>query len=915
MNTSFMELATIPNREYVMDLADASLKQRDLIGSKAAHLGELSNQKYRVPKGFILTTAVYEFVLESEKLGDRIAKLLDQANFEDAQSLERTSELICEAISEAHLENKIFALISEKYQEMNLDSVAIRSSATAEDLPESSFAGQYETFLNIRGQQQIANGLIKCYQSMWSPRVISYRQRNGIDHLEAKLAILIQETINAKAAGVLFTKDPTSSKSDRVVIESNFGLGESVVSGQAIPDRFVLEEMQQGTAESFRVKETQIGIKSVVVRASSKRGENGIKALDATSDESETPSITNHQAVELAQIGKELESTFGAPQDIEWAIDEENRICILQSRPITTSTKDDEEEILWTRGYSDDYWNDNVTPLFFDLLGDQLTYIVNKELNSIMGYKDMPEELLKLHKAHVYFNLDVLQEKVRNEIPPFIRSEDVLNYFPDGDGPYGKETMREMPFNLLGRLMAEIRVMMFDPRGSLTETAEAYDEWTNDVFIPYCKQFDSKLSTNGKRASLKDLMELADELDREMMTHFRMVRYGIPVHNIGMNLLTKYLLGKFLDSRKAGTYYPLLISGLDHKTNEINKEVNGLADLAVSSPRIQSVITEYPSDSLYNRLQKIEDEVAKDFVVAFDEFLQKFGERGFTREPFYPRWGEAPEYVFDILKSLVRDEQTTSRSHNPKKKRRAAEHEVKKAIIAQRFGLIKWELFSTILGFARRYIKFREDQRFNLDRWITRNRAVFLEVGDRLKEQNVIPESSRIFFFHRKEIRKGVEGGYSDSELTQLKETAEERYREFKTFEDTTPPKFLRGNREYNDAVFSLNESGILTGIPASHGRVSGPVRVLETVNQVPQVRHGEILIVPRTDPGWTPVFSKIAGVVTETGGLLSHGAVVSREFGIPAVTNISRACKLVTTGQMVTIDGYKGEVIIHKGD
>ncbi|MBS3795997.1 MAG: PEP/pyruvate-binding domain-containing protein, partial [Candidatus Thorarchaeota archaeon] len=322
-----MELATIPNREYVMDLADASLKQRDLIGSKAAHLGELSNQEYRVPKGFILTTAAYEFVLESENLGDRIAKLLDQANFDDAESLERTSELICEEISEAHLENKIFALISEKYQEMNLDSVAIRSSATAEDLPESSFAGQYETFLNIRGQQQIASGLIKCYQSMWSPRVISYRQRNGIDHLEAKLAILIQETVNAKAAGVLFTKDPTSSKSDRVVIESNFGLGESVVSGQAIPDRFVLEEMQPGTAESFRVKETQIGIKSVVVRASSKRGESGIKALDASSDESETPSITNHQAVELAQIGKELESIFGAPQDIEWAIDEENQIC------------------------------------------------------------------------------------------------------------------------------------------------------------------------------------------------------------------------------------------------------------------------------------------------------------------------------------------------------------------------------------------------------------------------------------------------------------------------------------------------------------------------------------------------------------------------------------------------------------
>ncbi|MBD3158181.1 MAG: hypothetical protein GF309_05270 [Candidatus Lokiarchaeota archaeon] len=915
MNTSFMELATISNREYVMNLADASLKEKELVGSKAAHLGELSDYEYHVPKGFILTTAVYDFLLESENLGDTIARLLNHTNFDDAESVERYSDSICEAITEAHLENKILALISEKYQEMNLDAVAVRSSATAEDLPESSFAGQYETFLNIKNQEQVAKALVKCYQSMWSPRVISYRQRNGIDHLEVKLAILIQETVDAKAAGVLFTRDPTSTKSDRIVIESNFGLGESVVSGQAIPDRFVLEKEQPSKVESFGVKETQIGIKGVVVKPLSQDGEGGITAVNATSNESETPSITNHQAIELARIGKELESIFGSPQDIEWAIDEDDRICILQSRPITTSTKDDEEEILWTRGYSDDYWNDNVTPLFFDLLGDQLTYIVNKELNSIMGYKDMPDELLKLHKAHVYFNLDVLREKVRNEIPPFIRSEDVLNYFPDGDGPYGKETMREMPFNLLGRLMAEIRVMLYDPRGSLTETAESYDQWTSNVFIPYCREFDSTLKSKAEEATLKDLMHLADELDREMMTHFRMVRYGIPVHNIGMNLLTKYLLGKFLGRRKAGTYYPLLISGLEHKTNEINKEVNKLAEIAVSSPKIREVITEYPSESLYNHLQEKKHDSVKLFMSAFDEFLQEFGERGFTREPFYPRWGEAPEYVFDILKSLVRDQQTTSTSHDPKRRRIVAENKVRREIKAQRFGRIKWELFSTILGFARRYIKFREDQRFNLDRWITRNRAVFLEMGYRMKKQNIIPEASRIFFFHRKEIRKIVYDELSDFELAQLAETIEERFHEFKSYEDTTPPKFLKGNREYNDAVFCISEGGILTGIPASHGRVSGPVRVLETVNQVPQVRQGEILIVPRTDPGWTPVFSKIAGVVTETGGLLSHGAVVSREFGIPAVTNISRACKLVTTGQMVTIDGYKGEVIIHNGD
>lgn len=909
-----MELATIPNAQYIMDLAEASLQHKELIGSKAAHLGEIFDKGYRVPIGFVLTTAAYDFLLDSQGLTDRIQNVLKSADFDSSESIERASNLIREAIADANLEKAILELISEKNQELDVDAVAVRSSATAEDLPESSFAGQYETFLNVRNREQIADALIKCCQSMWSPRVIAYRHRNGINQLEVKLAVIIQEVVDAKAAGVLFTKDPTSGRKDRIVIESNFGLGESVVSGQAIPDRFVLEEKKTGNKDRFRISETQVGIKGIIVKPSSEDMDGGTIALDATSDESESPSITDEQAIELARIGRELEILFDSPQDVEWAIDSQDEIHILQSRPITTTPKDEtDEEILWTRGYSDDYWNDNVTPLFFDLLGDQLTYIVNNELNSIMGYQDMPDELLKLHKAHVYFNLNVLREKVRNEIPPFIRSEDVLNYFPDGDGPYGKETMKEIPFNLPGRIMAEIRVMLFDSRGSLTNTADAYDEWTEKVFIPYCKEFDAKLEAKSENSALRDLMTQADELDKEMMTHFRMVRYGIPVHNIGMNLLTKYLLTKFLDEETAGTYYPLLISGLEHKTNEINKEVNALADKAASDSKVRTVIVEYPSESLYNRLKKMEGDTSKKFMVAFDEFLQEYGERGFTREPFYPRWNEAPEYVFDILKSLVRDGQIASPDHNPKKKRMVAEHEVKKRIKAQSLGTIKWALFSTILGFARRYIKFREDQRFNLDRWITRNRAVFLEIGRRLRERKMIPKATMVFFLRRQEIRRIVAEQMSDSELKCLKDTVEQRFHEFRTYEDTTPPKFLKGNREYNDAVFSLNKSGILSGIPASHGRVSGPVRVLETVNQVPQVRRGEILIVPRTDPGWTPVFSKIAGVVTETGGLLSHGAVVSREFGIPAVTNISRACKLLTTGQMVTIDGYKGQVIIHE--
>lgn len=914
MNNSDMELFLITNENLVLDLTDVNVHHKQLIGSKAAHLGEILNQRHHVPRGYILTTAAYNYLFQAQGLFDKIHDLFHRTNFDNSESIQQTSNQICDAISRADLQGKILKLISKKHHDLDLGAVAVRSSATAEDLPESSFAGQYETFLNVKGMEHIANAVAKCYQSMWSPRVMAYRQRQGINQLEVKLAILIQEIVEAKSAGVLFTKDPTSLKNDRIVIESNFGLGESVVSGQAVSDRFVLEEEQTENGNHLRIRETQVGIKGVVVKPSSENQEGGTVVLNATSDESESPSITDEQALKLGKIGQQLETLFEGPQDIEWAIDSKGTIHVLQSRPITTNLEsEDEDEILWTRGYSDDYWNDNVTPLFFDLLGDQLTYIVNNELNTIMGYQDMPDELLKLHKAHVYFNLDVLREKVRNEIPPFIRSEDVLDYFPSGDGPYGKQTMREMPFNLLGRMMAEIRVMLFDSRGSLTDTADAYDKWTDGVFVPYCERFDAKLEAMAEQCSLNELMNLADELDKEMMTHFRMVRYGIPVHNIGMNLLTKYLLGTFLDSSKAARFYPLLISGLNHKTNEINKRVNDLADEALTSVKVRRLIAEEPSESTYNHLKQMDDDASREFMVEFDRFLEEYGERGFTREPFYPRWGEAPEYVFDILKSLVHDEESPSSSHDPKKKRIIAERRVKKAIKSQTLGTLKWKLFSTILGFARRYIRFREDQRFNLDRWITRNRAVFLEIGKRLDERNIIPDPSKIFFLHRKEIRKIVAGQMGQYEMERLEETVNRRFREFKEYENTTPPKFLKGRREYNDAVFTLNESGILSGTPASHGLVSGTVRVLETVNQVPEVRHGEILIVPRTDPGWTPVFSKIAGVVTETGGVLSHGAVVSREFGIPAVTNVSRACKLVTTGQTVTIDGYKGKVIIHE--
>jgi len=573
-----------------------------------------------------------------------------------------------------------------------------------------------------------------------------------------------------------------------------------------------------------------------------------------------------------------------------------------------------EENIAWTRGYSDDYWNDNVSPLFFELLGDQLTQIVNVELNGIMGYSkpgNKTDNLLLLHKGHAYFNLEVLKRKVEYEIPPMLRNNDILNYFQEGKGKYGKETMKKQPFRLTKRILAEIRIMLYDGNGSITKTASAYEEWSKKKFEPFYEQFDRKMLYASRREGVDGYLKLASELDRLMIGHFRLVRYGIPVHNIGMNLIAQYLLTRFLGKEKATASYPILLSGLKHKTSETNQALFQLAATIQASPQLRSAILSIPSDRIFSRLKSDRSSAAERLTSELETFFREFGIRGFTREPYYPRWNDAPEHVFNILKSMVQEEEPKKKRIDAKGHNQATmtEQEIAESVKATALGWAKWKVFSLVLDFARKYIIFRENQRFNLDHWITMNRKIFLSIGRSFHEQKIISDPLDIFFLRKNEIHGIAKHSVSSTEVERIKQAAKERKKEFLLNENLTPPKFLIGTQESDVPCQSLE--AMLHGIPASQGVHSGPVRVLDRIEDIWQVRTGEILVVPRTDPGWTPVFRMIGGLITETGGLLSHGAVVSREYGIPAVTNIPNACRIFKTGQTVTIDGSKGTVSI----
>jgi phosphohistidine swiveling domain-containing protein len=897
----------ITESKLLVNLSDTDAATLTAAGGKGSNLAFLAKAGFRVPKGFVVTTEAYSEFLRMNELGRIANEQLRDIDIDDADNLVKTATAIREIIERAPLPEEMVSAIEIAYAGLNSVPVAIRSSATAEDLPDASFAGQYDTSLFIEGIDNVLQHIKRCFSSMWTDRAIVYRKQNNIPDEQVQLAVVIQEMVDARSAGVLFTNNPLSGTQDEIIIESNYGLGESVVSGYVVPDRFIVSK---GTSKqkAYSLISREIGTKEVIIERAGNR--QGVQKTKPALEQSQSSSLDDNEVANLAEIGDSVEDLFKSPQDVEWAIDSKGNIYVLQARPITVHADEAggrKDDIFWTRGYADDYWNDSVTPLFYSLLGDQITHIVNVEANAIMGYKNMPKELLKLYKGHVYFNLDVLRTKVVNEMPPFIRSDDVMNYFPEGGGPYGKDTMRELPFALPTRIMAEIRVMLLDGDGSMMKTNSVYETWTNETFDPACKRFDEKYASLRGNGTFQEFQEIADDLDKTMMRHFRMVRYGLPVHTLGMNLITNYLLKRWLGEKAATRLYPILLSGLEHKTSETNARIRKLALSIREDRELTKLILDTPSQNILLKLET-DQSTSRPFLVEFNQFLDDFGDRGFTREPYYPRWRESPEYVFDILKSLAFDH---SRNLEQTEidltcKRGKAEKLVENVIRGQRYGPIKWMLFSTILGMARTYIGFRENQRFNLDRWITRERLAYLEIGRILAEKGILREPIHVFFLYRKELKRIMKSKF-DVDITTVQKLVEERYEDFLRYENLTPPKFLRGNREFDDAIPDSMEG--YKGMPASHGSITGTVRVLSSVEEVPLVRAGEILIVPRTDPGWTPVFSKIGGLVTETGGILSHGAVVSREFGIPAVTNVRNACQIFKTGQRVTVDGNRGIV------
>ena len=487
----------------------------------------------------------------------------------------------------------------------------------------------------------------------------------------------------------------------------------------------------------------------------------------------------------------------------------------------------------------------------------------------------------------MYFSATVL-ERIFAHYPKFIRSRELLEYFPQKE----QQRISEYGNDYFGTIKSQICLLFRDRDGMIWKTDKVYRAWA-ERFLEVCREFDS---VDLKTISDNDLADWYFRIQKESTKHYQLIRYGMVSHSIMTNLLVKNWSSKWL--KDDGTIYAGLMSAPeDNKTVETNKGFSDMGKALRNDPVAREKAESMPAAEFVEWLQTSDSP----FKQAYNDFIKEFGHRSGTRELNAPRWAEDPEYVMGVAMQMCNGDSDLREEYDRSvERRKQTEEEVR-----SRLGFFKRALLFKVLGYARTYLTFRENQRFYLDHMMYRNRLIFLEEGRRLCEKGLIDEKDDIFFLEDTEAIDILRGG----DASGIRERIAPRKAEFMKYRDRLPPKFLYNGVDFDDEPIS--HGATLIGAASSPGSYKGRVRVIMDVRDLGQVEKGEILVTSNTDPGWTVVFSKLGGLITETGGILCHGAVISREYRIPAVTAVKSATTILHTGDYVSVDGSKGEVTI----
>lgn len=861
--------------ELVVDLQGLGAHALPRVGGKAAHLGELIAAGFGVPPGFVVTTPAYA----------RAAAGLDPARPDRVRA----------GLADAPVPPAVAAAVRAAYARLGPDvPVAVRSSATAEDLPWASFAGQQDTFLNVVGDDAVLDAVRRCWASLWTDRAVSYRAAQGIDDRGVQLAVVVQRMVDAQVAGVLFTADPVTGTRTRTVIDASPGLGEAVVSGAVVPDRVVVD------ADGVR---TTLGTKAVRVRPLPGGGTEQVTTTGAAG----RACLTDAQVAALAELGRRVEAHFGAPQDVEWAIDAAGALWLTQARPITT-----------------------LHPLP-PPAGPGLRVLLCASLAQGLTRPVTPMGLSGLRVVAATASARAFGVPVADPVagPPAFRTAggrafiDITPALRSAPGrailPRILDVMESRSARVLRSLFADPRLAVRQPSWApfLRGLVRALLRFRVPVLVGL-----ALLRPDAARRRVERIGDrvraltgpvgatsAAERIDRAVHVlgqAFPVLPTTFPAAATGLGLLAlaRRIAGPDLDDATADE---VLRSLPYNGTTEMDLRLWGLARRLRGDLAAAAALRGTPPAELAHRYR--DGTLPPALQSGLAAFLLRYGHRAVAEIDLgMPRWCEDPAHVLGVLANYLRlDDPALAPDVVFARGAQAAEAAIAATVARVR---TRSRLRAVAVGFALRRVRrlagLRETHKDYLVRLLAHARELLLGVGAALAGRGLLDRPDDVFLLDLAEARAALAG--ADPRPT----VAARRAEYDRELRRRHVPRVLLSDGTEPEAVARPGSppDGALVGTAASAGSVTARARVvLDPVGA--HLEPGEILVAPSTDPGWTPLFLTAGGLVMEMGGPNSHGAVVAREYGIPAVVGVADATTRISTGQEVTLDGAAGLVRI----
>lgn len=869
---------------YILSFKEIQKTDLMAVGGKGLNLGRLSKiDSISVPKGFCVTTEAYhKTVAQNVEFHTRLDQLA-LLHADDREKIREISGLLRQIIREIEISKEIKDEIITQVSGFGAEhAYAVRSSATAEDLPTASFAGQQDTYLNVTGIDAILDGISRCWASLYTDRAVIYRIQNGFDHHRVALSVVIQRMILPQVSGIMFTADPVTSNRKVLSIDASFGLGEALVSGLVNADNY---KVREGTIIAKKIPSKKLAIVPLK--------DGGTEEREIEPEKQAVQALSDKQILELEAIGRRIEASFGQPQDIEWCFFK-GRFYIVQSRPITTlypiPENDGRNRVYASMGHLQ-MMIDVILPLGISFC-KFLSFWFGQNLVAAGGrlFLDGTYDLASPVGRKVLIsstgNADIL---MKNAILNLTERKEFMRTLPRGKGSITMDT------GVLSWIIPAIRTYRQNELSMIEDLIRYNEELIRDM--------EQSIET----LSGEELFEFILQDTKNLKTvltgpeNMKMMVVGGFVSNWINKKMEKWLGEK-------GAADILSKSVPNNITSEMGLALMVVADEVRQYPEVMEYFSHAADETFFEELSKLEGggSVSRSVRVYLNKYGMRCpGEIDITK----PRWSERPTALIPIILSNIKNFEPHSSSAVFERGRTEAlekEQELLSRLLKLPGGKSKAKKAEKMIGVLRNVIGFREYPKYSFVRRFQIYKKALMREAELLVKKGLIEKTEDVYYLSFEEFREAVRIDQLDYNIVA------ERKESYKAYGKLTPPRVMTSEGEVISGVYDKGNipKDALAGVPVSSGVVEGRARVVLKLEDA-DIEEGDILVTVFTDPSWTSLFVSVKGLVTEVGGRMTHGAVITREYGIPGVVGVEEATKLIQDGQRIRVNGTEGYIEI----